>query len=561
MFPILGKLIRRKRTPIKDAADIRWISDLPRDNPLAAVDTVIQKLAAIVTIDMPLESWRLKALLLIDARCRHHVLALEQQYISVQKLRPELDDKMWDSIYAWCRYLARGYHAFITDHVAHPDHSGFQHSYLPLIVARAMHHQANIARWRYMRYLGMPEGGWLLLHRLYTLSEREGFAMRMLKFYDDQPEVSVGERYVEALMLDTLNRTNMTKLQIEMVNGWLGNWLKAISISRTYDEQRFLFFTDVQEDRAGRRIRNFKPTPGCLYWDTDPMMLKIQHIRKGLEQGKSAADMRLDCTCKPAECIQLLGQLLTEWSRTDYQRQRRSEDRKAVMSTAIVANGLTNAWQQIKDVSQSANQRNGSYVAIDDRSFEERLAAHSIPIASRGPVIAFAGAAGERWMISDESASGFGAFVGADIASWAKLGRLVTLVTEDNRSQVALGVIRSIKQQSNGQRHIGIEVITRQASAVHLTDRMPQPISRPSGDLFIDATLINPGVITLHGLLIPADKKRGLAISLMLPRAEFNPSSIYEISRNKDSRLIRPGNILEQNDDWVRILIGKTGEN
>lgn len=556
MIPIIGSLLGKKRKSANEAVDVRWISDLPRDNPLAALDLALQKLATIVTIDMPLEGWRLKALLLIDARCLSHVLALEQQYINVQKLRPELDARMWDAVYAWHRYLARGYQAFINDHVEHPDQSGFQHNYLPLIVMRALHNQANIARWRYMRYQGMPDGGWLALHRLYALAEREGFAGKLLKLYDDLPEITVGERYVEALMLDTLNHTNMSKMQIQMVNGWLHHWLKATSVARELDDQRFLFFTDLLEDRAARRIRNFKPTPSCRYWETDQLIVNIDRARKGLEQGKSLSDAGLSGNGKPAESINLLNQLFTEWSRTDYQRQRRGEDRRNVMSTATVANGLANAWQQIKDVAQSANHRRGAYVPVDGKTLEERLAAHSIA-PTNGPLIAFAGAAGERWMISDESQSGFGALVGAEVAGWAKLGRLVALVTEDNREQVAVGVIRSIKQQVNSQRHIGIEVITRNASNILLTDRMARPAPQASGDVFLESTLLNPGVITLQGIVVPADKVRGIGHSILLPNAEFNPPGLYEASRGMDRHAVKFGAVVEQKDDWVRVLVAE----
>lgn len=561
MIPIIGSLLGKKRKPASETGDLRWIGDLPRDNPLAALDIILQKLAAIVTIDMPLEGWRLKTLLLIDARCRGYVLALEQQYISVQKLRPELDARMWDAVYAWHRYLSRGYQGFINDHVEHPDQSGFQHDYLPLIVARALHNHANIARWRYMRYQSMPDSGWLALHRLYALSEREGFAGKPLKLYDDLPEVTVSERYVEALMLDTLNHTNMSKIQIQMVSGWLSHWLKATSVARELDDRRFLFFTDLQEDRAARRIRNFKPTPSCRYWETDQMVASIDRARKALEQGKSLSEAGLTGNGKPSESINLLNQLFTEWSRTNYQRQRRGEDRRNVMSTATVANGLANVWQQIKDVAQGTIQRRGGYVPVDGKTLEERLASHSLALGNNGPILAFAGAAGERWMISDESPSGLGALVGAEVAGWVKLGRLVALVTEDNREQVAVGVIRSIKQQVNSQRHIGIEIITRSGSSIMLTDRMARPAMPASGDVFTESTLINPGIVTLQGVLVPADTARGIGHSMLLPNAEFNPSGLYETTRGMDRQIVRLGSVVEQKDDWIRVLVTENNSN
>lgn len=555
MIPIIGSLLRKSQKPDDVGRDLRWIGDLPRDNPIAALDIILQKLAELVPIEMPLEGWRLKALLLIDARCRTHVHALEQQYINVQKLRPELDARMWDAVYAWYRYMVRGYQAFISDHVEQPDQSRFPHNYLPLVVARAFHNHANIARWRYMRYLGMPDGGWLSLHRLYLLAEQEGFSGKLLKIYEDQPEITVGERYVEALMLDTLNRTNMSKVQIQAVSDWLSHWSKATSISKNLDAERFVFFAELQEDRAARRIRNFKPTPTCRYWETDRMVVNIDRARRALEHGKTLAEAGLPGQCKPGECVPVLNQLFAEWSRTDYQRQRRREERHKVTSTATVANGLANVWQQIKDVAQSVSQHRRGYVPVDGKSLEDRLASHSIAPSNSGPIIAFAGASGERWMINDKSESGFGALVSAEVAGWAKLGRLVALVSEDNREEVAVGVIRSIKQREHNQRQIGIEVITRNGSSIQLTDQTTTTVSTTSDDASLDAKLINPGIATLLAITIPADEARGIGPSMLLSNAEYNPLGRYEVTRGLERHSVRFGTTLEQKDDWIRLPV------
>ncbi len=555
MKPFFRMLFHLNRTPADDLGDTHWIGELPQDNPLAALDTILHKLATLVPVEMPADTWRLKTLTLIDTHCRHHVAALEQQYIQIQKLRPELDAHMWDAVYGWHRYQLRGYLTFIDAYTAHPDQSEFDSRYLPLIVARAIHHQANIARWRYMRYQGMPDGGWLQLHRLYALAEREGFGGKLIKLYEDLPEMTVGERYVEALMLDTLNHTNMSKLQIQLANSWVATWSKAISVARDFDTQRFIFFADMNEDRSARRIRNFTPTPSCRYWETDRMVMAIDRARKALEQGKTPTEAGLMGNGKPADCLPLLNQLFTEWSRTEYQRQRRGEDRRKVMTTAIVANGMAEVWQQIKDVAQSINRHRGGYVPVEGKTLDERLASHSVAITTGGPIIAFAGAVGERWLISDESTSGFGAKVGPEVADWAKLGRLVAIVTEDNREQVAVGVIRSLKQLPNSQRHIGIEVITRKGTAIQLTTQITHATQQGSGDVFLDAVLTNPGFNTIPGILIPADKPRGIARSILLPTAEFDPCAIYEASRGIERHTVHFGKVADQKDDWVRVVL------
>jgi len=553
MAPILSKIFHKHRPKSDDPQDIGWINSLPRENCLIAQDIILQRLSGIVPVEMPLENWRIRALLVIDARCRKNVAMLEHQYVAVQKLRSELDEHMWGAVYTYYRYLARGYQAFINDYIKRADQTSFDHRYLPLIVARAIHNNASIAKWRYMRYQAMPDGGWLALHRLYAFAESEGFGNKPLQLYKGQLEVTPGERYAQALMLDTFNRTNMTKRQIDMVDGWLAKWLKGVSIARNFDDQQFLFYVELGQDLGARRIRNFKATPSCRYWETDTLVQSIDHARKLLEEGKSMADIGLGNACSASAATVILKQLFAEWSRTEYQRQRRKEDRRAVMTTATVAKGLPEVWQQVKDVAANISRKTGGYVPVEGKSLEERLAAHSVAIKGGGPIIAFPGVAGERWMISDASQSGFGAIVGAEVANWVEIGRLVALVCDENRDEVAIGVIRSIKQRLDGRRHIGIEVLSRTAAGIQLTNKMPRAATSTTGDVYLDANLLNPSMTFMQGLLLPPDKARGLGETMLLPNAEFDPGGIYEVSQGTGHHMVRFGQVIEQKDDWIRL--------
>ena len=559
MTPILSKIFHKHRPKSDDPQDIGWINLLPRDNCLSAQDIILQRLSGIVPVEMPLENWRIQALLVIDARCRGNVAMLEHQYVAVQKLRSELDEHMWGAVYTYYRYLARGYQAFINDYVKHADQTSFDHRYLPLIVARAIHNNASIAKWRYMRYQAMPDGGWLAMHRLYALAESEGFGNKPLQLYEGQLEVTPGERYAQALMLDSFNRTNMTKRQIDMVDGWLARWLKGVSIARNFDDRQFLFYAELGQDQGARRIRNFKATPSCRYWETDTLVESIDHARKLLEEGKSMADAGLGNACSASAATVILKQLFAEWSRTEYQRQRRSEDRREVMTTATVAKGVPEVWQQVKDVAASLNRKAGGYVPVEGKSLEERLAAHSVAAKGGGPIIAFPGVAGERWMINDASQSGFGAIVGAEVANWVEIGRLVALVCDENRDEVAVGVVRSIKQRLDGRRHIGVEVLSRAATSIQLTNKMPRAATNTTGDVYLDANLLNPAMTFMQGLLLPPDKARGLGETMLLPNAEFDPGGMYEVSQGASHHMVRFGQTIEQKDDWIRLGVETPG--
>jgi len=351
----------------------------------------------------------------------------------------------------------------------------------------------------------------------------------------------------------------MTKRQIDMVDGWLTRWLKGVSIARNFDDRQFLFYAELGQDQGARRIRNFKATPSCRYWETDTLVESIDHARKLLEEGKSMADAGLGNACSASAATVILKQLFAEWSRTEYQRQRRSEDRREVMTTATVAKGVPEVWQQVKDVAASLNRKAGGYVPVEGKSLEERLAAHSVAAKGGGPIIAFPGVAGERWMINDASQSGFGAIVGAEVANWVEIGRLVALVCDENRDEVAVGVVRSIKQRLDGRRHIGVEVLSRAATSIQLTNKMPRAATNTTGDVYLDANLLNPAMTFMQGLLLPPDKARGLGETMLLPNAEFDPGGMYEVSQGASHHMVRFGQTIEQKDDWIRLGVETPG--
>lgn len=546
---ILNKLFAKKGIKSESASDLSWIDELPHDNPLAGQEIILRKMARIAPADITsLENWQIRALLLVDTRCQTNIEALEQQYASIQKMRPEEDTRIRDALNSYYRNLVRGYQAYINGYTEDGDQASFNNRHLPLVVARAIHNFARIARLRYLRYLPMPDGGWLALHKLYGIAERKSFADRPIRIYENLGEMTPGEIYAQALMFDTINFTNMTKAQINLVNVWLAKWIKGASLENEFNDKRFLFYVDLEQDRGARRIRNFKARPSCRYWETDVIYRHIEVAKNAIEIGRPTSALGLGNNFSPADCEKILPLLLTEWSRSEYQRQRRKEERQDIITTVIITNGFSEVWQQVRQISASTGQYSGDKLQLQSQSLDDRLKNHTVAYKKNDPIVLFAGMVGERWMICDESPSGFGAIIKLEQAPWVKLGRLVALVKEDNRRQVALGIIRNIKQETNGRRHIGIEVITRESTAVRLTDRMAHAGMLGTGDAF------GFGLPEIGGLLIPPVAE-GESSSVVIPFSDFNHAANYEISYAHGVYGADFGEVIEQSDDWIRLTV------
>lgn len=170
--------------------------------------------------------------------------------------------------------------------------------------------------------------------------------------------------------------------------------------------------------------------------------------------------------------------------------------------------------------------------------------------------------AAEKWTLRDQSERGLGATVNAEIAARLKIGRLVSLVLDDRRNAVTLGVIRNIKSLANGDRNIGIEILSPAAIPVQLSD-FSQKSAKPAGAGFaaedeLTAVMEN----NYGGLLIPENPAQGVTrASVILPASTYQQAANLKMKEpdSADQR-ITLSDLIEQKDDWVWVgLIRQPG--
>ncbi|MBU3736640.1 MAG: hypothetical protein FGM62_06645 [Methylobacterium sp.] len=152
------------------------------------------------------------------------------------------------------------------------------------------------------------------------------------------------------------------------------------------------------------------------------------------------------------------------------------------------------------------------------------------------------------------SALGLGALVSEEIASRLKIGKLASLVVEDRRDTVTLGVIRNIKTLASGDRHVGIEVISHAAAPVLLSD-FTQKSPVPDLDaLGADTELSSLIDDTYGGLLIPENPAAAAQPSILIPATTYIQSASLKMTwMEGHEQTIRLGEVIEQRDDWVRV--------
>lgn len=513
---------------------LQWLAALPGDDPLAALAMLAAHLRDIAAHGRAADAASARALYRADQRCRDSLAALVGRYVVAASLTAEEDDRLWHAVLDAHRALETAYQAWLERHLgqgaapAAPDDAA-------QVLLNLVDINACAARWRYMRYLSMAEGGWRRLHELYRTAERLGCVQQPLRRHPDQPATTIAAAYLRALMLDTLNHTSMLKPEIAMVAQWLALWCRNTALDASYDAGRHLFFVNLDEDRGGRRMRHLQGVPHGRYWDADGIVARVEGLRLELQQGRMPAELPLAEGVTLADCDLLAGHMLAEWSRSHYQRQRRQEERGEVEKDALVVHGLPAICQHVKNLAAARPMPAGALQPL------ENAAERRVPIADEAV----------RWRIRNESQYGFGATVNADMNLWLRPGRLLLIDYEMNPDLPILGVVRSLQQPEEPLRSVGIEVLSHTPLYVRLQPlAWGQPGARPAKQ---SAEAAQQAPAAFPALYLPADADRAMPATLVLPRSDYTEAGLYQLHSESHHGQARLGRVLEQRDDWVRV--------
>ncbi|MEO8417827.1 MAG: hypothetical protein ABI475_03795 [Methylophilaceae bacterium] len=551
MKTLFSKLVGIRPSDSNAINNLDWLNTLNSIDDISAIQTINKKLTDLLEEAAISDNARFKALLAIDEHCHPRVSKIAAQYVKVENLRSELETDIWETVYYYYRHLYNGYCKLVNDYTSPVGQVIFSFDYLPLILMRAIHAGFMMIKWRYFRQQAATEGIWLNLHRMYQIAEQESLTRVPVEIYPGTLKTNMEESFAQAWMLDNLSHNNMSKQDIEIAHNLLGKWFKGISISKSYEAERLLYFADLAQDKGGRRIRNLQPVTSCRYWETEPICARIQAVASALEEQQSLEKYGLEELQRYPGARNLLKQLYVEWSRKGYRRQRRQQDRKAVIKTATIAYGIENACLQVKQIINDHPANYGKF-ANDSRSLEDRIAAHSV--AGLAPATLYVGVTGERWTLVDEGALGYGALVSQELEKGVRLGKLIAMVCEDSRQQVVLGIIRSIKPQPNSQRRIGIQIISRNAIWIqlsHVVAKLDVPIAED--EFMMNSKGMTERLLAFSGLYIPPEAGLADYPSILIPRMEFQHNGIYQVIQMKEKTTIQLSSALEAKDDWARV--------
>jgi len=259
--------------------------------------------------------------------------------------------------------------------------------------------------------------------------------------------------------------------------------------------------------------------------------------------------------------------LNTEWSRVDYNRQRRSEDRNRAASSATTTFGFKEVCEQLKQVENIKMQR-GERGYLGEKSFEERLASHNIN--RNEPNIIYMDLSTDHSSIIDQSNRGLGLHVSRHPHE-VSLGMLIGISTKELRNRTRLGIIKNIRPIAHGELHLGVELLSNigfysQAENMGLkTPKVAMTIGEPTvqdnyfantvfadTSSFLDSSFgTDPSNFTC--IFLPKEQSLSKQETLIIPKLQYNKNDIFKVQILGEEILLRFTKSFERHGNWVRV--------
>jgi hypothetical protein len=526
-----------------------WMDTLTGMSELDALTEIKNKLAEIEFLDAVNLKNKIELVLEIDRKTYRSVKKITHNYLISLKNNRGLEAEIQNAVYTYQRQLYMAYTQFFEFYQIQSKVK-LSLEKINLILARLLNATFIMAKWRYFDDQPAPLGTWDNVHKIIKYAENLAIINTNLFLYDFQiKETSIATILKRGFMMDTLQKGNFSRLQIQLTEQVLKIWATNPLIVNKYKENRYQFFIMLQNDHGPERIRAVEKFAECRYWKTTRLVDLIEAYLCAIDTQKSLAEFGLEKTAPPSVMLKLFKKLRTEWCVEGYARQRRRENRNKNYKLLNVSNGLYEICHRL-----AALQAKNAQIQPEDGNFSFDL---KVATYRRGQLVApkSSNTVGkENWWLVDESGSGFAVDLGKELSGWVETGVLVGYTTPDEKDLFSVAEIKSVRKQADGTYRAGLALITQDATPLQISRMQQGAISESLTGYYVDDAEINlTHLSTFSGLYLKAtDASKA---SLLIPRPEFKRGTHYRINIEGEDRLVLINRVIAKQRDWIRVEV------
>jgi len=374
---------------------------------------------------------------------------------------------------------------------------------------------------------------WKQVHALYSLSESEGYSQATFVLNSAQPSFtpSVQSLYLRTLILEVLNSGSLSKVQIEIADGWFSSWCAAYGLDAEYSPPNHTFFVDLASDAGMRLMRKDSHGDSMRYVRIDGLKAQIEEVQAGLRHGRLYAGYGAGAVFPVDEHIALLAiiekfhQSILAGSENPIEERTHFEDREV-----DVVVGIERVMRKMREAPAAPAAAPAAPVAdtIEISGGISLTSTDATPALAEEP----ADPDIERWRVYDLSSKGYGLLVDRPDAELLLLNGLIALRNHESGGWIVGTIVRKLANRARGEILVGIEVLGY------------RPIA-------LDAAPFSGGA-ALQAIYLPGIEANGKLDSILVRNTDFRTDQVFEVKAGGVLYRLRMNRVIRKGADWLK---------
>ena len=397
----------------------------------------------------------------------------------------------------------------------------------------------SFVKWGY--FLNEPgrAAPWKQVHALYSLAEADGYAQVPFVLHPAQPSFkpSVQSLYLRTLILDILNTGSLSKIQIEIADGWFSSWCNDYSLDAEYSTRNHLFFVDLASDSGMHLMRDDSHGDFMRYIRADGLKAQIEEVQLGLRHGRLYAGHGAGAVFPVEEHVALLAIIEKFYQSILAGNENRIEERTHFEDREVdIVLGIDRVMRKMREAPSQATAPRPTLAAAATDTFELSPSGLSLVAGEAAPAALADEPADpdiERWRVFDLSSKGYGLLVDRAAADLILLNGIVALRNHDTGGWIVGLVVRKLANRVRGEILVGIEVLAYR----------PIPV---------DLAPATSGAAVVQALYMPGFDTNGKLDAVIVRVADFRSDQSLAITAGGAQYRVRMNRIIRKGADWIK---------
>ena len=391
----------------------------------------------------------------------------------------------------------------------------------------------SFVKWGYF----MNEPGraipWKQVHALYSLAEVDGYSQVPFVLHPAQPSFkpSVQSLYLRTLILDVLNTGSLSKVQIEIADGWFSSWCNDYTLDTEYSSRNHLFFVDLASDSGMRIMRPDSHGDSMRYVRVDGLKAQIEEVQAGLRHGRLYAGYGAGAVFPVEEHVALLAIIEKLYESILAGSENRIEERTHFEDREVdVVIGVEKVMKKMREAPVPTQAPTAMAASASDTI--ELSGLSLVSTDGQAPAEGPADPDIERWRVYDLSSKGYGLLVDRNAAELVLLNGLIALRNHESGGWIIGTIVRKLANRVRGEILVGIEVLAYRPIAV-------------------DAQATAQGG-TVQTLYLPGVDTNGKLDSIIVRTADFRSDQSLVMKAGSAHYKVRLNRIIRKGADWIK---------